>query len=271
MWDTLRAGPASSSLPVPAPERKRKSAPEGLEPFLAAPQPKRRQSGAEAMIRIQPKPPSNGSPHAFNTPPATQPKKRGRPSKAEIEARNAAAIARGEIIPPPRTPAARKSMGGDASSEAPVRSGGFGEFGGVAAAAPKVAPGPLSESKMSMSFQTGPSDADASDMTSKKKRGRPGSRSSKVGDSSELGEHRADQSLQEPRQGEGSFSSFDASAGQLETPQPPTTNAPASEASKQPAGPPKLEQGGFAAPVYPAIDALLSPEPPRPSLPDALL
>jgi hypothetical protein len=91
-------------------------------------------------------------------------------------------------------------MGGDASAEAPVRSGGFGEFGGVAAVAPMVVSGPLSESKMSMSFQTGPSDAKSSGVTSKKKRGRPGSRSSKVGDSFELGEQRVDKSLRSPNQ-----------------------------------------------------------------------
>lgn len=178
MWETLRAGPPSSSLPVPAPERKRKSAPEGLEPFQAAPQPKRRQSGADTMIRIQPKPSSNGSPLSFSTPAATQPKKRGRPSKADVEARNAAAIARGEVIPPPRINAARESIGGEANAEATISSAGFG---GLASIAPMAASGPLSEPRMSTSFQSGPSDAEPGDGPGKKKRGRPGSRSSKVG------------------------------------------------------------------------------------------
>jgi hypothetical protein len=229
-WDTLHAGP-SYSLP-PAPERKRKS--EGLEPLHAAP--KRRQSGADNMIRIQPKPSSNGSPLSFSTTPATQPKKRGRPSKAEVEKRNAAAVARGEVIMP-RTTVARESMGGEVSTEAAVSSTGFG---GLPAIAPMVPTGPSS------SFQTGPSEAETGDLANKmKKRGRPGSRSSK-----------------EP--GEGSFSSFGPHSGQFEAvPMQPATNAPPKEPSETPALPPrpKTEEEGIAAPGYPAIDSLLSPHP----------
>ncbi|KAG0652404.1 hypothetical protein D0Z07_1390 [Hyphodiscus hymeniophilus] len=246
-WDTLRGGHVSASLPPhSAPDRKRKS--DGLEPLQIAPQPKRRQSGAETMIRIQPKPSSNGSPHAFSTLPATQPKKRGRPSKADIEARNAKAIARGEIIAPPRTLAARESVGGDASTESATSSGGFGS---LATSIPTVASGPVQDPRMSMSFQSGPSEGESSDMAEKKKRsGRPSSKSSK-----------------EPKQGEGSFSSFVPHSGQYGMPRPPSILNPTEEPTRSPPLPPKTEEGGFGAPIYPAIDALLATVPPRPERP----
>ena len=264
MWDTLRAGPPPSSLPIPAPERKRKSAPEALESLQAAPQPKRRQSGADTMIRIQPKPSSNGSPLSFTTPPATQPKKRGRPSKADVEARNAAAIARGEVIPPPKTPVGRESMGGDASAESGISSGGYG---GPVAIAPLAASGPVSGPRMSTSVQSGPSEGAKGDLTIKKRRGRPSSRSSKVGDLFELLKQEADKSQKEPNQGEGSFSTSGQPFGQFEMTQPPTTK-PAEKPSELPALPPKPEEGGIAAPVFPAIQELLSPEPRRPERSD---
>jgi hypothetical protein len=184
VWNTLRGASSSSvsSLPAPPTERKRKSAPEALEPSQAAPQPKRRQSGADNMIRIQPKPSSNGSPLSFSTPPTTQqPKKRGRPSKADVEARNAAAIARGEVIAPPRTPASRETIGGEAATESGIASGGFG---GMVTIAPMIPPGPASEPSRSTGtpFQSGPNEGETGgrDVSGKKKRGRPGSRSSKV-------------------------------------------------------------------------------------------
>lgn len=185
VWDTLRGVPSSSttSIPAPAPERKRKSAPEALEPFQAAPQSKRRQSGADNMIRIQPKPSSNGSPLSFSSAPTTQlPKKRGRPSKADVEARNAAMIARGEVIKP-RTPAPREPVGVDPATESGVSSGGFGSLVPIA---PMLQPAPTFEPSMSTgaSYQSGPPEDDTieADAPSRKKRGRPSSRSSKVGD-----------------------------------------------------------------------------------------
>lgn len=54
---------------------------------------------ANTMIRIQSRQSSNGSDLLLSTPPATQPKKQFRPSKADIFGRNAAAIAQGESMP----------------------------------------------------------------------------------------------------------------------------------------------------------------------------
>jgi hypothetical protein len=78
---------------------------------MTGPSPKRRQSGQEnpptSARDIRPKPTSaNGSPLPFTSatlPSAPQPKKRGRPSKADVELRQQEAIARGEVLPPPRT------------------------------------------------------------------------------------------------------------------------------------------------------------------------
>jgi hypothetical protein len=58
-----------------------------------------------------------------------QPKKRGRPSKAEVEARNAEAIARGEVIPPPRVFGARNPQlaQSGARSLTPTRLGPTGD------------------------------------------------------------------------------------------------------------------------------------------------
>ncbi|KAI6715746.1 hypothetical protein PZA11_002458 [Diplocarpon coronariae] len=75
-----------------------------FEPFFStAPAPKRRQSGdpISATRDIRPKPPtSNGSPLSMTSFPTSEPKKRGRPSKKDVERKQAEAIARGDIIPP---------------------------------------------------------------------------------------------------------------------------------------------------------------------------
>lgn len=93
-------GPSISSAP-----HKRKPPSETGELFAAGHPPKRRQSAGDTTIStqrvIQPKPSSNGqSPPLFASPLPGQPKKRGRPSKAEVEARNADLVARGHVLPP---------------------------------------------------------------------------------------------------------------------------------------------------------------------------
>lgn len=98
---TATPGPPISSAP-----HKRKPPSESGEAFAAAHAPKRRQSAGDTTTStqrvIQPKPSSNGqSPPLFPSPLPGQPKKRGRPSKAEVEARNADLVARGHVLPPP--------------------------------------------------------------------------------------------------------------------------------------------------------------------------
>jgi hypothetical protein len=99
---------------------------------------------------IQPRPSSNGSPLSISTFPTTQqPKKRGRPSKADVEARNAEAIARGEVILPPKIPARRSTgdltAGGDSSTPR----------GGVAPVASLISPSPMQEPRILMPYQSG--------------------------------------------------------------------------------------------------------------------
>ncbi|RDL39327.1 uncharacterized protein BP5553_03667 [Venustampulla echinocandica] len=131
-YEALRNGLAGRHSPypilaLPSTSNKRKSAPESLEHILTAPSPKRRQSGVETLSSardIRPKPPSsNGSPLPLTSlvgPPAPQPKKRGRPSKADVELRQQEAIARGEVLPPSKilTPKAPKQVVGQQSSTA---------------------------------------------------------------------------------------------------------------------------------------------------------
>ncbi|KAH9216578.1 hypothetical protein DL95DRAFT_118718 [Leptodontidium sp. 2 PMI_412] len=98
----------SHNLPVPMSSVassgiKRKSGPGTLEVLSSGPPPKRRQSSGDPVIiarDIRPKP-SNGSPLSM-TPsfPTPEPKKRGRPSKKDVERKQQEAIARGDILPP---------------------------------------------------------------------------------------------------------------------------------------------------------------------------
>ncbi|KAK0129553.1 hypothetical protein ONS96_000118 [Cadophora gregata f. sp. sojae] len=83
---------------------KRKSAPGAMEPFFpaAGPPAKRRQSSGDPVSiarDIRPKP-SNGSPLSTTSFPTQEPKKRGRPSKKDVERKQQEAIARGDILPP---------------------------------------------------------------------------------------------------------------------------------------------------------------------------
>ncbi|KAI9050185.1 hypothetical protein LZ554_006326 [Drepanopeziza brunnea f. sp. 'monogermtubi'] len=100
----------SQSLPALSPiiasaGIKRKS-PGHLELFSPASDPKRRQSNDPVPTArdIRPKPPpSNGSPLSMGSFHPSEPKKRGRPSKKDVERKQAEAIARGDIIPPATT------------------------------------------------------------------------------------------------------------------------------------------------------------------------
>ncbi|KAH7418502.1 hypothetical protein BKA64DRAFT_200807 [Cadophora sp. MPI-SDFR-AT-0126] len=96
----------SHNLPVPSASSgiKRKSAPGAMEPFspAAGPPAKRRQSSGDPVSTardIRPKP-SNGSPLSMTSFPTQEPKKRGRPSKKDVERKQQEAIARGDILPP---------------------------------------------------------------------------------------------------------------------------------------------------------------------------
>jgi len=136
--DALRSqSPPSSYIhlqPSSAPpsSSKRKLASEPFESSLGSSAPKRRQSGPDTIAvgrTIQPKPTSapTGSPQSFSPslPGQTGPqKKRGRPSKADIERRNRDALRKGEILAPLSEPTPKRApmkmtiteMGGAESS-----------------------------------------------------------------------------------------------------------------------------------------------------------
>jgi hypothetical protein len=110
VFDTLRSSKhhpysglstsASEHIPI-----KRKFAPDSFEYLIADPPPKRRQSGVENLPtarEIRPKASDGDSPIPTTSMPTTQPKKRGRPSKAEAERKRLEMIARdrGEVIGP---------------------------------------------------------------------------------------------------------------------------------------------------------------------------
>lgn len=102
---------------APASSSKRKLAPELFESSLGGSAPKRRQSGPDTIAVgriIQPRPASaaTGSPQSFSPSLPGQPgpqKKRGRPSKADIEKRNRDALRKGEILAPLNEPTPRKA------------------------------------------------------------------------------------------------------------------------------------------------------------------
>ena len=119
---------------------------------------------------ILPKLPSNySSPSSFNPSRATTaPKKRGRPSKADVEQRQAEAIARGEVIPP-------KTL-----TPKPEKQGGGESVGSYPAIAPMISPGPAPERPPQTSFESRPYRSPVEDSPAKKKRARPGSKTGKV-------------------------------------------------------------------------------------------
>ncbi|TAQ90549.1 hypothetical protein B7494_g1103 [Chlorociboria aeruginascens] len=203
---TSAAFPVFPSIPS---KRKSTSDAEAFPAFPAAdPSRKRRQSGHELVAiarNIQPRPASNGSPIAFSPslPVGVQAKKRGRPSKADLQARQAEAIARGEVLPPPRTPIAMgPSMGGD------VGAGGMVETatsGGFIAVAPVLAPAPAPPGPSTSERSARTPVAGEGDESSKKKR--------KI----------ASAKGPAPKPGEGSFSVI---APRQQQQQQPTTLAP---------------------------------------------
>lgn len=122
-FDALRSQspPSSYSHPqpssAPASSSKRKLVPESFDSSTGSSAPKRRQSGPDSITVariIQPKPPSGaiGSPQPFSPPLPGQSvpqKKRGRPSKADIERRNRDALRKGEILAAPSEPAPKRA------------------------------------------------------------------------------------------------------------------------------------------------------------------
>ena len=180
----------------PPPQNKRKPPPESLDPSTAGPPAKRRTSGADSMIArdILPKPASNhGSPSFNPSQPTAAPKKRGRPSKAAVERRQAEAIARGEVIPP-------KTL-----TPKPEKQGGVESVGGYPPIAPMGFPGPASERPPQASFESRPYASPVEGSPGKKKRARPGSRPAKVYRLIAVVVFGTNQKSQLPQQGESSF------------------------------------------------------------------
>ena len=171
-------GPPISSAP-----QKRKPPSETGETFAAAHPPKRRQSAGDTTTStqrvIQPKPSSNGqSPPLFASPLPGQPKKRGRPSKAEVEARNADLVARGHVLPPPKTTTPRSKPPELAPREAESMAQREAAFFPVRPTlppiiGPRAAEGQAPESGITFDnrpVQAASVDSEASDQSSKKKR-----------------------------------------------------------------------------------------------------
>jgi hypothetical protein len=127
-----------------------------------APNPKKRrhsdtEPAASTLKALKPKPAENGEQGgAFRSSSGNAPKKRGRPSKEELAQRQAEALARGEVYPPPKPQ--RKSTGGLQAPLAPTMM--FAE---------DVAAGPSSEKVQTPEAGMTATGSDPP----KKKRGRP--------------------------------------------------------------------------------------------------
>jgi hypothetical protein len=147
--------------------------------IISGPDSKRRKSGTETPTArdILPKPSNgSGSPLTMTTPsPATSnQKKRGRPSKADVERKQREAIERGDIIPP--APAAASPAGLQGQEE--VRLGGFAPImiapapAPVPARSPQAAMTPGHVLSPQMSMEQVPPVTMSTD-TAKKRRARP--------------------------------------------------------------------------------------------------
>jgi hypothetical protein len=191
---------------------------------MTGPSPKRRQSGQDnppmsASARdIRPKPTSaNGSPLPFSSVPlpiATQPpKKRGRPSKADVELRQQEAIARGEVLPPSRT-LTPKTLKPSTMRDEPGRSG----FTMIAPMAPIL---PSNDPHMPGSPYQGDPSAAATEAAEKKKRARPPATNRPKGSRiSDLLESETEESPMEPRHSGGStFQAASAPMTHIQHPQ----------------------------------------------------
>lgn len=185
-WNALRSSPTPISQSYPgfsssSAAPKRKPPPEYADPFAPMP-PKRRQSGGDIIPGtqrvIQPKPSSNGqSPLLVPSPQPTQPKKRGRPSKAEVEARNADLVAKGKIIPTAK-PASLRSKPPELAPREPEPMAHrepimFPAQPPRALLSAGVAESPLPQSSVpfeSQQIRGGATESDVSDTATKKKR-----------------------------------------------------------------------------------------------------
>ncbi|CAG8956737.1 hypothetical protein HYFRA_00012281 [Hymenoscyphus fraxineus] len=165
------------SLPPPTISHtgKRKSGPDSVDHFMTDPAPKRRQSGPDTIMSttrdILPKPTSaNGSPlHAFSPgpgpgPASAVPKKRGRPSKADVELRQQEAIARGDILQTSAAPGTRTL-----TPKPPFKPTMRDEPRGLTVLAPMTGPGPPIDQSMGGQFHT---ERSMLDSAGKKKRPR---------------------------------------------------------------------------------------------------
>jgi hypothetical protein len=197
---------------------------------MTGPQPKRRQSGAETLPSardIRPKPTSsNGSPHPFSAlpgQPAAPAKKRGRPSKADVEERNREAIARGEVLPPPK---AITPKGGKQPITGEPSSAGYAAIAPMGTAPPEQMAG--------AQYQSGPVEAGMTatvapaapgDSPGKKKRVRAAPRS-KVGTHHESESKETNGIPKVPKPGESSFSIATPQMTQMQPMEAPQVQTP---------------------------------------------
>jgi len=132
--------------------------------------------------------------------PTSEPKKRGRPSKKDVERKQAEAIARGEIIKPGlSTPISGQPVSGE-----DVNVGG--SYATILPTPPSLAPTHPYESSPKLPIEKDMLDTSAVDSPGKKKRPRPSSKSTKV--SSFLALRETTNSLKPPSKqqpGEGTF------------------------------------------------------------------
>ncbi|EPE35455.1 hypothetical protein GLAREA_11154 [Glarea lozoyensis ATCC 20868] len=227
-FESLRSSQRSPypSLPPPHQQQsgftssgsKRKSGSE-LEPLMTQPPPKRRQSGQDnppmSARDIRPKPTSaNGSPLPFQSaslPPAPQAKKRGRPSKADVEQRQMDAIARGEVLPPSRT-LTPKTL-----KPSTMRDEQRQPFTAIAPMAPIV---PSNDLTRTGSPYQGESSAVATEGAVKKKNVRPATARPKGSRISDLLESESDEAQRGPKHSGGNtFQAASAPMTQMQQPQ----------------------------------------------------
>lgn len=178
----LQGRPGPPGPPISSAPQKRKPPSETIESFTAAHPPKRQQSAGDSTTStqrvIQPKPSNGQSPPLFPSPQPGQPKKRGRPSKAEVEARNADLVARGHVLPPPKTPTQRSRPPELAPREPEPMVHREPPFFSTRPSmphimAPRAAEGPASEPGVTFdnrTVQAGPVDMEGQDQSGKKKR-----------------------------------------------------------------------------------------------------
>lgn len=222
---------------------------------------------------ILPKPTSaNGSPLPFSPlpgPPPPVPKKRGRPSKADVELRQQEAIARGEVLPPSATTGTRtltpKPPFKQATRDEPSR--------GLTVLAPMTGTGPSTDHSMGAHYQTEPSMVDS---PGRKKRQRAPVKP-KVSKISEILDNEATQAQAAmSHSGQSSFPSMNPQTTQSQVQEPQFSPRYSPPREPPQSGPPKeTEQGAVpqaihiapaAQPVQPTQPAQTAQEESRPEV-----